>query len=82
MQPGLTQLVVHLAHATEEIKAATADRSTWDAAWRQRDFDFVTSGGFKKLLAEQNVKLVTWREIGRILDLEKARSTPRARDSR
>src|SRR5712692_6538903 len=36
---------------------------TWGAAWRQRDFDFFTSQEFSQLLAAQNIKLITWREI-------------------
>ena len=67
LQPGVTQLIVHLAHDDEEMRAVTLDHPNWGASWRQRDFDFVTSETFRKLLKEQNVKLVTWREIGRLL---------------
>ena len=67
LKPGVTQLIVHLAHDDEEMRAVTLDHPNWGASWRQRDFDFVTSETFRKLLKEQNVKLVTWREIGRLL---------------
>ena len=63
LQPGVTEFVIHLGYADEELKAATRERDTWGAAWRQRDFDFFTSQDFRQLLAEQNIKLVTWREI-------------------
>ena len=63
LQPGVTEFVVHLGFADEELKAATRERDTWGAAWRQRDFDFFTSTEFRRLLGEQNIKLVTWREL-------------------
>jgi predicted glycoside hydrolase/deacetylase ChbG (UPF0249 family) len=63
LQPGVTEFVIHLGYADEEMKAATRERDTWGAAWRQRDFAFFTSQEFRQLLAEQNIKLITWREI-------------------
>ena len=65
LQPGVTEFVIHLAFADDEMKAATRERDTWGAAWRQRDFDFFTSQEFRHLLQEQNIKLVTWRELAR-----------------
>jgi len=63
LQPGITEFVIHLGFADEEMKSATRERDTWGAAWRQRDFDFFTSQEFRQLLAAQNIKLVSWREI-------------------
>ncbi len=63
LQPGVTEFVIHLAFADDEMKAATRERDTWGAAWRQRDFDFFTSREFRQLLQDQNIKLVTWREL-------------------
>ena len=65
LQPGVTEFVIHLAFADDEMKAATRERDTWGAAWRQRDFDFFTSQEFRHLLQEQNIKLITWRELAR-----------------
>lgn len=67
LQPGVTEFVIHLAYDDDEMKAATRERATWGAAWRQRDYDFFTSPEFKKLLEQQKIKLVTWREIGKLL---------------
>jgi predicted glycoside hydrolase/deacetylase ChbG (UPF0249 family) len=63
LQPGVTEFVIHLAFADDEMKAATRERDTWGAAWRQRDFDFFTGQEFRGLLHEQNIKLITWREL-------------------
>jgi predicted glycoside hydrolase/deacetylase ChbG (UPF0249 family) len=67
LQPGVTEFVIHLGFADEELKAATRERDTWGAAWRQRDLDFFTSQEFRQLLAERNIKLITWRELSRAL---------------
>jgi predicted glycoside hydrolase/deacetylase ChbG (UPF0249 family) len=67
LKPGVTELIVHLAYDDEEMRAVALDHPDWGSAWRQRDFDFVTSETFRRLLKEHNVKLVTWREIGRLL---------------
>jgi predicted glycoside hydrolase/deacetylase ChbG (UPF0249 family) len=65
LQPGVTEFVIHVALADGEMKAATRERDTWGAAWRQRDFDFFTSPAFRQLLQEQNIKLITWQELAR-----------------
>ena len=67
LKPGVTELIIHLAYDDEEMRAVALDHPAWGSAWRQRDFDFVTSETFRKLLKEHNVKLVTWREIGKLL---------------
>lgn len=65
LQPGVTEFVVHVAFDDAELKAATRERPTWGAAWRQRDYDYFSSPQFRALLKAQNIKLVTWREIAR-----------------
>jgi predicted glycoside hydrolase/deacetylase ChbG (UPF0249 family) len=65
LQPGVTEFVIHVAFADEEMKAATRERETWGAAWRQRDFDFFTSAEFRQLLQQEKIQLVNWRELAR-----------------
>jgi chitin disaccharide deacetylase len=65
LQPGVTEFIIHLAFDNDEMRAATRERDTWGAAWRQHDFDFFTSAEFRKLAAEHKVKLITWRELSR-----------------
>jgi predicted glycoside hydrolase/deacetylase ChbG (UPF0249 family) len=67
LQPGVTELVIHLAYDDAEMRAATRERDTWGAAWRQRDFDFFTSSYFRNLIQDQHIKLVTWRQISTLL---------------
>ncbi len=65
LKPGVTEFVIHPGYDDEELRAATRERSTWGAAWRQRDYDFFTSERFRQVLAQQNIKLITWRELAR-----------------
>jgi predicted glycoside hydrolase/deacetylase ChbG (UPF0249 family) len=67
VRPGITQVIVHIAYDDEEMRAATIDHPDWGAGWRQRDFDFFTSEKARQLLRENNIKLITWREIGKLI---------------
>ena len=67
LEPGVTEVIIHLAHDDAEMQGATSDHPNWGAAWRQRDFDFFTSDAFRKLLQENNIKLITWRELGKLI---------------
>jgi predicted glycoside hydrolase/deacetylase ChbG (UPF0249 family) len=67
LQPGVTEVVIHLAYDDGEMRGATFDHPDWGAAWRQRDFDFFTSDAFRKLLQENQIKLITWREVGKLI---------------
>ncbi|HTM36483.1 MAG TPA: polysaccharide deacetylase family protein [Terriglobales bacterium] len=66
LKPGVTEFVIHPGFDDEELRAATRERSTWGSAWRQRDFDFFISNQFRHILAEENIKLITWRELARM----------------
>ena len=68
IQPGVTEMIVHLAYDDEEMRATAIDHPDWGAGWRQRDFDFFTGDAFRRLLRENNIKLITWREIGKLVN--------------
>ena len=67
LEPGVTEVVIHLAYDDAEMRAATFNHPDWGAAWRQRDFDFFTSDAFRKILQENQIKLITWRELGKLI---------------
>ena len=68
MKPGLNELVLHLAYNNDEMKAVTIGKTHWwDAAWRQRDYDYINSDKFKSALKKNNIKLVTWRQIQKLM---------------
>ena len=63
LQPGLNVLLLHAAYDNDEMKAVTVDHEDYGSAWRQQDFNFFTSEQCKKLIADEKIKLVTWKEI-------------------
>jgi len=67
LKPGVTELIVHLAHDDAEMQAITVDHPDYGAAWRQRDYDVITSPEFKNALAENHVILVHWSDIKKLL---------------
>lgn len=67
LKPGLTEMIVHLGHDDAELQAVMVDHPAYGAAWRQRDYDFVTSPEFKRALQENNVILVKWMDLKKLL---------------
>lgn len=67
LQPGVSELVIHLAFDNAEMQGVTADHPDWGAAWRQADYNFFTSEACRNLLKEQGIQLITWREVGKLL---------------
>jgi len=67
LKPGLAEMIVHLGHDDAELQAVMVDHPDYGSAWRQRDYDFVTSPEFKKVLRENNVILVKWKDLQRLL---------------
>lgn len=63
LKPGLTEMIVHLGYDDSELQAVMVDHEPYGSAWRQRDYDVVTSPEFKKALRDNHVILVTWREL-------------------
>jgi len=66
LKPGLTEMIVHLGHDDSELQAVTVNHEPYGSAWRQRDYDVVTSPEFKKALQDNRVILVTWKEMGKL----------------
>jgi len=67
LKPGLTEMIVHLGHDDAELQAVTVDHPDYGSAWRQRDYEVVTSTEFKKALEENHVILVHWSDIKKLL---------------
>jgi predicted glycoside hydrolase/deacetylase ChbG (UPF0249 family) len=67
LKPGLTEMIVHLGHDDAELQAVMVDHPDYGSAWRQRDYDFVTSADFKKVLQDNKVILVKWKDLQKLL---------------
>lgn len=67
LKPGLSEMIVHLGHDSAELQAVAMDHPDYGSAWRQRDYNFVTSAEFKKMLGENHIVLVKWRDLQKLL---------------
>jgi chitin disaccharide deacetylase len=68
LKPGVTEIIVHLGHDDAELQAVMVDHPDYGAAWRQRDYDVVTSPEFKKALADNHVILIQWKDLKKLLN--------------
>ena len=71
LPPGVSELIVHAAADSTAMKSLTGERVNWGAAWRARDWAFVASPRFRRLLADEHIHLVTWRQIDSALVKER-----------
>jgi predicted glycoside hydrolase/deacetylase ChbG (UPF0249 family) len=67
LTPGVQIVLIHTAFNDSEMQALTINHPNWGAKWRQDDFNFFTSERCRKILEDQNIKLVTWRQIQKII---------------
>ena len=67
LKPGVYVMTVHLAHDDAEMQGATWDHPDWGAAWRQHDFDMVSSSDFQQFLKDQKFTLVKWSDVAKAL---------------
>jgi len=66
LKPGITEIIVHLGYDDAELQAVTVDHVDYGAAWRQRDYNVVTSADFKKLLSDNHVILIKWKDLKKL----------------
>jgi predicted glycoside hydrolase/deacetylase ChbG (UPF0249 family) len=67
LKAGVTELIMHVGYADGELRAFVPASLSYGASWRQRDLDAATSPKLRDALAASQVRLLTWREIARLL---------------
>jgi chitin disaccharide deacetylase len=67
LKSGLTEMIVHLGHDDSELQAITVDHPDYGSAWRERDYNVVTSPEFKKALDNNHVILVKWKDLQQLV---------------
>jgi predicted glycoside hydrolase/deacetylase ChbG (UPF0249 family) len=67
LKPGVSEMIVHLGYDDAELQAVMVGHVDYGSAWRQRDVDVVHSAAFKKALKDNNVILVTWRDMQKLM---------------
>ena len=64
---GLTGIIVHVGRDDSELQAVMVSHEPWGSAWRQRDYDVLMSPEFRKALKDNNVILITCRELKKLV---------------
>jgi hypothetical protein len=67
LKPGVTEIIVHLGYDNAELQAVTVGHADYGAAWRQRDYDVMTSPEFKKLVEDSHIILIHWSDLKKLL---------------
>ncbi len=67
LKPGLTYLIVHLGYNDAELQAVMGENTPFGAAWRQRDFDVLTSPSFARAIKDNGVTLVGWKQLKKLV---------------
>ena len=67
MEPGVHVMIIHCGFDNLESQGMSVEHPYWGARWRQQDYNFFTSEACAQILEEENIYLVTWKEIGALL---------------
>lgn len=68
LKPGLTEFIVHLGHDDAELQAISVEHPDYGSAWRQRDYDVITSPEFKNALEANHIVLVHYKDFKKLLN--------------
>lgn len=66
LNPGFNVFLLHPAYDDNEMQAVTKNHPNFGSKWRQIDFDYFTSEACKSKLKDNNIQLITWKEIQKI----------------
>ncbi|WP_405381687.1 polysaccharide deacetylase family protein [Maribacter sp. LLG6340-A2] len=64
---GVNLILIHPAFDDNEMKGVTVNHPNFGSAWRQIDVDYFTNEQNKAKLKENNIELITWQTIKRVL---------------
>ncbi len=67
LKPGVHVMIIHCGYDNMESQGMSYAHPYWGAQWRQQDFDFFTSDACANILKEENIHVVTWKELGSLL---------------
>ena len=62
LRPGVSEIIIHVGYEAEVPSDRRGDEP-FGSAWRQKDFDYFTGPTFKELLRQQDIHLISWRDL-------------------
>jgi len=71
LKPGLSQIIIHLGKDEKELREITIDHPNFDYRWRQKDYEIFNSLEFKNHLQKNNIKLINWKDLNKMIGGEK-----------
>lgn len=71
LKSGLNCILVHTAYDDKEMQKLTTGMISHGSEWREADFKFFTSDECRKLIRDNKIQLITWKEILDKLILQK-----------
>eukprot|EP01093_Parvamoeba_rugata_P003913 TRINITY_DN1536_c0_g1_i3.p1 TRINITY_DN1536_c0_g1~~TRINITY_DN1536_c0_g1_i3.p1 ORF type:complete len:291 (-),score=53.88 TRINITY_DN1536_c0_g1_i3:1290-2162(-) len=65
---GLNLILIHPAYDDFEMKGVTVNHPNFGSEWRHIDLDYFTDKENRLKLEKNHIKLITWKQIKKILD--------------
>jgi chitin disaccharide deacetylase len=66
LKPGVTEIIIHLSGNDDEAKATMGETADYGSLWRNADFRTFTDEETRALMKQLGIKLITWRDLGKI----------------
>ncbi|MBN1949753.1 MAG: polysaccharide deacetylase family protein [Bacteroidales bacterium] len=67
LEPGISEIILHLAYDNAETRAMTRRHEYYEAAWRQRDLDVIRSKEFIDVLEAEEIHIIGWGHIQKVM---------------
>ena len=67
LKPGLSQIIVHFGLNNDKMKDITKGKINYGSLWREMDYRIFNSKKFIKSLEENNVKLINYSDLKKII---------------
>ncbi|MDB4443618.1 polysaccharide deacetylase family protein, partial [Saprospiraceae bacterium] len=64
---GLNMILIHPAFNNDEMKEITVNHPNFGSDWRQIDFDYFTSNESKVKVKENDIELITWKDLNKVM---------------
>lgn len=63
IEPGINEMIIHLGKDNGELQEVMVDHIDFGATWRQNDLDYILSEEFRNVLRDNDIHMISWKEI-------------------
>ena len=68
LSPGLSQIIVHFGFHNDNMKDITQGKIDYGSLWREIDYNVINSEKFIKSIEENNIKLISYKDLSKFLE--------------